>query len=165
MLNDILWPAHIQWQPPTDQTLYRTRPFIEFWVVSIEHLRRVCHVDRGRLLLWTPCPVPLGLAYVLPILFRTCRYFTWLCSSNIPRYFLDFASDKETTFLDLNIKVIGSDIHTSVYDKRDDFGFSIVNFPCLSDGVPRLPSYGIYISQLVRFARCCTSVMEISQAS
>ena len=28
-------------------------------------------------------------------------------------------SDKETSFLDLNIKVIGSDIHTSVYDKRD----------------------------------------------
>ena len=37
-------------------------------------------------------------------------------------------SDKETSFLVLNIKVIGSDIHTSVYDKRDDFGFPIVNF-------------------------------------
>ena len=35
-------------------------------------------------------------------------------------------SDKETSFLDLNIRVIGSDIHTSVYDKRDDFGFPIV---------------------------------------
>ena len=61
-------------------------------------------------------------------------------------------SDKETSFLDLNIKVIGSDVHTSVYDKRDDFGFPIVNFPWLSGEVPRLPSYGIYISQLVRFA-------------
>ena len=68
-------------------------------------------------------------------------------------------SDKETSFLDLNIKVIGSDIHTSVYDKRDDFGFPIVNFPWLSGDVPRLPSYGIYISQLVRFARC-TSVLD-----
>ena len=65
MLNDILWPDHIQWQPPTDQTLYQTRPFTEFWVVSIEHLRRVWHADRGRLLLRTPGPVPLGLAYVL----------------------------------------------------------------------------------------------------
>ena len=69
-------------------------------------------------------------------------------------------SDKETSFLDLNIKVIGSDIHTSVYDKRDDFGFPIVNFHWLSGDVPRLPSYGIYISQLVRFARCCTSVLD-----
>ena len=31
-------------------------------------------------------------------------------------------SDKETSFLDLNIKVIGSNIHTSVYDKCDNFG-------------------------------------------
>ena len=69
-------------------------------------------------------------------------------------------SDKETSFLDLNIKVVGSNIHTSVYDKRDDFGFPIVNFPWLSGDVPRLPSYGIYISQLVRFARCCTSVFD-----
>ena len=38
-------------------------------------------------------------------------------------------SDKETSFLDLSIKVIGSYVHTSVYDKRDDFGFPIVNFP------------------------------------
>ena len=30
----------------------------------------------------------------------------------------------------------------------------------LSGDVPRLPSYGIYISQLVRFARCCTSVLD-----
>ena len=61
MLNDILWPDHKQWQPPTDQTLYRTRPFTEFWVVSIEHLRRVWHADRGRLLLRTPGPVPFGI--------------------------------------------------------------------------------------------------------
>ena len=40
-------------------------------------------------------------------------------------------SDKETSFLDLNIKVVGSDVHISVYDKRDDFGFPIVNFPWL----------------------------------
>ena len=65
MLIGILWPDHIQWQPPTDHTLYQTRPFTEFWVVSIEHLRRVWHADRGRLLLRTPGPVLLGLAYVL----------------------------------------------------------------------------------------------------
>ena len=37
-------------------------------------------------------PWDLHMFYLLrPILFRTCRYFTGLCSSNIPRYFLDFA--------------------------------------------------------------------------
>ena len=38
-------------------------------------------------------------------------------------------SDKETSFLDLNIKVFGSDAHTSVYDKRDDFRISYRKFP------------------------------------
>ena len=35
--------------------------------------------------------------------------------------------DKETSFLDLNIKVIGSSIHTRVYDLRYDLGFPIAN--------------------------------------
>ena len=74
-------------------------------------------------------------------------------------------SDKETSFLDLNIKVIGSDINTSVYDKRDGFGFPIDNFPWLSGDVPGLPSYVIYISQLVRFARCCTIVLDFHSKS
>ena len=65
-----------------------------------------------------------------------------------------------SSFLDLNIKVIGRDVNTSVYDKRDGFGFPIVNFPWLICDVPRLPSYGVNISQLVRFARCCTSVSD-----
>ena len=66
MLNDILWPDHIQWQTLTDQTLYRTRPFTEFWVVSIEHLRQVWHADRGRLPLRTPSSAPFwGLAYAV----------------------------------------------------------------------------------------------------
>ena len=56
-------------------------------------------------------------------------------------------SDKETSFFDLNIKVIGNDIHTSVYDKRDYFEFPIVNFHWWSGDVPRLSSFGIYISQ------------------
>ena len=68
------------------------------------------------------------------------------------------ALDKDTSYLD--IKVIGSDFHTSVYDKRDDFGFPIVNFPWLSGSVPRLASYGVYISKLVKLASYCTSVLD-----
>ena len=60
----------------------------------------------------------------------------------------------QVIYTDLNIKVIGSDIHTSVYDKRYDVGFTIVNFPWLSGDVPRLPLYGIYISQYVFTYHC-----------
>ena len=54
-------------------------------------------------------------------------------------------SDEETSFLDLNIKVIDSDVQTSV----DDFGFPIVNFPWMSADVPRLPSYGVTFISLL----------------
>ena len=60
------------------------------------HLRRVWHADRGRLLLRTPGPIPLGLAYVLHVetnlFLNLSLFFSRLCSSKIPRYFLDFAS-------------------------------------------------------------------------
>ena len=69
-------------------------------------------------------------------------------------------SETEASSLDLNIKVIGSNIHKSVYDKRDNFEFPIVYFTWLCGDVPILPSYGIYISQLDRFARYCTSVLK-----
>ena len=48
-------------------------------------------------------------------------------SGDYPNFFEQLnTSDKETSFLDLNIKVIASDIYTSVYDKRDDFGFLLL---------------------------------------
>ena len=65
-------------------------------------------------------------------------------------------SDKEFSFLDLNIKVIGSDIHTSVYDKRNDFGFPIVNFgdisfqEYLSKGISHPVFYGDLVYKLRR---------------
>ena len=49
-------------------------------------------------------------------------------------------------------------IKTKIYDKRDDFDFTITNFPFLDGDVPLAPSYGVYISQLVRFARVCSTL-------
>ena len=45
-----------------------------------------------------------------------------------------------------------------IYDKRDDFNFEIVNFPFLDGDVPRNPSYGVYIVQLIHLARVCSNV-------
>ena len=49
-----------------------------------------------------------------------------------------------------------------MFHKRDDFDFDIVNFPFLDGHVPcRLP-YGVYISQLIRFARVCSHVDDFN---
>ena len=47
-------------------------------------------------------------------------------------------------------------------DKQDDFNFEIVNLPFLDGDVPRSPSYGAYISQLIRFAEVCSNVDDFN---
>ena len=53
-------------------------------------------------------------------------------------------------------------VSTKIYDKRDDFDFEIVNFPFLDGDVPRSTSYGVYISQLIRFARASSIVADFN---
>ena len=65
----------------------------------------------------------------------------------------DTMASNEVCYLDTRIKQ-GDDStpYHSVYDKRDDFDFRIVNFPHMDSNIPTNPAYGIHISQLVRFA-------------
>jgi hypothetical protein len=64
-------------------------------------------------------------------------------------------SDKSASYLDILLNIDpNSRLTTSLYDKRDDFGFAIVNFPFLCN-IPLSPAYGVYISQLIRYARAC----------
>ena len=37
------------------------------------------------------------------------------------------------------------------------FNFHITNFPFLSINIPSSPAYGVFISQLIRYARACSS--------
>ena len=53
-------------------------------------------------------------------------------------------------------------VSTKNYDKRDDFDFDIVNFPFLDGDVPRRTSYGVYISQLIRFARASSNLNDFN---
>ena len=62
------------------------------------------------------------------------------------------SSETEAPFLDLNLSITNGIVSSKIYDKRDDFNFEIVNFPFLDGDVPRSPSYGVYITQLIRFA-------------
>ena len=53
-------------------------------------------------------------------------------------------------------------VKTKIYEKRNDFDFDIVNFPFLGGDVPRSTSYGVYISQLVQFARVSSHVDDFN---
>ena len=53
-------------------------------------------------------------------------------------------------------------LSNKIYDKRDDFDFEIVNFPFLDGDVPRSTTYGVYISQLIRFASASSHVADFN---
>ena len=72
------------------------------------------------------------------------------------------SSDTEAPFLDLNLSITNGIVSSKIYDKQDDFNFEIVNFPFLDGDVPRSPSCGVYISQLIRFARVCSYVDDLN---
>ena len=71
-------------------------------------------------------------------------------------------SDTEASFLDLHLSISDGFVHTKIYDNRDDFDFDIVNFLFLDGDVPRSTSYGVYISQLIRFARVSSHVDDFN---
>ena len=79
----------------------------------------------------------------------TCSYFPYL-------YF------GSAQFLDLHLSISNGFVSSKIYDKRDDFDFDIVNFPFLDGDVPRSTSYGVYISQLIRFARVSSHVVDFN---
>ena len=73
-----------------------------------------------------------------------------------------YISDTEAPFLDLHLSMSNGFVSSKIYDKRDDFDFDIVNFPFLDGDVPRSTSYGVYISQLIRFARMSSHVVDFN---
>ena len=61
------------------------------------------------------------------------------------------------SYLDILITIENGKYTTTLYDKRDSFQFDIVNFPDMSSSIPSKPAYGVYISQLVRIGRICST--------
>ena len=92
-------------------------------------------------------------------------------SDHLPAIYPPELEIKETTesaysasYLDLFLEIDSNGrLSTKLYDKRDDFNFTIINFPNLTSNIPLSPAYGVYISQLIRYARACSSYDEFSK--
>ena len=69
-------------------------------------------------------------------------------------------SSTEVCYLDTNIKTGSTNTPFRISIKRDNFTFRIVNFPHMDSNIPTNPASGVYISQLVRYARICTSKVD-----
>ena len=71
------------------------------------------------------------------------------------------ASDTEAAFLDLHLS-ISNILFLPKFMINVTTDFEIVNFPFLDGDVPRSTSYGVYISQLIRFARASSYVADFN---
>ena len=63
--------------------------------------------------------------------------------------------------MNLHFSILDGFISYKIYDKRDDFDFEIENF-YLDGDVLRRASYGVYISQLIRFTRVSSHVTDFN---
>ena len=72
------------------------------------------------------------------------------------------SSDTEAPFLNLNLSITNGVVSSTIYDKRNDFNFESVNVPLLDGDVPCSPSYGVYISHLIHFARVFSNVDDFN---
>ena len=62
----------------------------------------------------------------------------------------------KVTFLDLAISLHRGKFKHCLYDKRNDFDFSVITYPFLSGNIPKVPSYRVYMSQLLRIGQICS---------
>ena len=107
--------------------------------------------------------------------FKLCsRYIDDLFVGNFPTFkehlykiyprLLEIKSEsnnsKEVAYLDIKIKIEGDTVDFSIYDKRDDFNFEIINFPYLSSCIPKKAALGVFFSQLIRYGRICSKLLS-----
>ena len=71
--------------------------------------------------------------------------------------------ENNVAYLDINIVSESNNLKFSVYDKRDDFSFEIVNYPYLDSCIPRKSALGVFVSQLIRYARICSTYKDFSE--
>ena len=67
-----------------------------------------------------------------------------------------------THLLFLYLSISNEIVSTKNYDKRENFDFEVVNLPFLDGHISRSTSYGVYISQLIRFAGASSLVVNFN---
>lgn len=59
----------------------------------------------------------------------------------------------KVSYLDLLISVYRGKFRVKLFDKRTAYKFTVISYPFLDGNIPKMQTYGIFISQLVRFCK------------
>ena len=108
----------------------------------------------------------LSYRYIDDLIFLNNKRFKELISDIYPKE-LTISETTEPTSVASYLNLLftrdkSNNITTKLHNKRDAFGFHIVNFPFMSSNIPSAPaySYGVYASQLIRYACCCSNYSD-----
>ena len=106
----------------------------------------------------------LSYCYIDDLISFNNKRFKEFISDIYPKELTISESTESTSiasYLDLLfIRDKSNNIMTKLFEKRDAFGFHIVNFPFMSSNIPSAPAYGVYASQLIRYACCCSNYSD-----
>ena len=70
-------------------------------------------------------------------------------------------TDRSASYLDIHLEIDSEGrVQTTLYHKRDDLNFSIVNFLFICANRPAALANGLHISQLMRHSRACGSYQD-----
>ena len=107
----------------------------------------------------------------------TYRYVDYVLSLKNTKFaeYLEFICPREleiketmetaasSSYLDCYLYIDNEKLTIRLYDRRGDFNFPIINFPFLSSNIPSAPAYGVYVSQLIRYARTCSNYQDFME--
>ena len=87
------------------------------------------------------------------IVFNDQDYFLKLWRDIYPKEMVlkDTTLGYTCNYLDLTIHIENGIFHYKSYDKRLDFNFEVINYPDLAGNIPSQQSYGVFMSQVIRF--------------
>ena len=60
-------------------------------------------------------------------------------------------TESKCNYLDISVQCINDTFCYESYDKRREFCFDVINYPDLAGNVPICQSYGVFVSQVMRF--------------
>ena len=71
----------------------------------------------------------------------------------------------DSAFLDLNVSVVNHQFHIKVYNKTDDYNFTVIPFPFLESNIVTTVCYSVFFGEILRYLRICTRLLDFENGS
>ena len=66
----------------------------------------------------------------------------------------------DSAFLDLNVSVVNNQFLVKVYNKTDDYTFTVITFPFLESNIFTTICYSVFFGEILRYLRICSRLSD-----